>query len=87
MSKNSMLKKDFKMNLAVARPAVKPGNKPTVAEVVVMLVSPGKCTRQYVQTAVAKPKYHSNHLATNRYIAAIVTRQCAATKIKNKDRS
>jgi hypothetical protein len=74
-----MLKKDSKMNLAVVRHADWRANKQTVEEPVTH-VSRVKCTPQFVPAVAFKPKYLSNHLVTNPYIAVIVIKQIAVTR-------
>lgn len=80
-----MLKKDSKTNLDVAQLVVKPVNKQMVEEILVvvevMLANHVKCILQFVQAVEHKLKYLSNPLVTNRYIVAIVTNQCAVTKV------
>ncbi|MPM28098.1 hypothetical protein SDC9_74617 [bioreactor metagenome] len=72
-----MKKKDSQMNLAVVLHAVKLVNNAWVVMVNVHLV---KCIPQLVQNAVAKQKYHSVHLWTDQYIAAI-----ASINLKNNN--
>jgi hypothetical protein len=78
-----MLKKDSKMNQAVALPAVKLVKLLTVEEEAEdsELVPNVKCIQLFAPIAELKRKFRSNLLAKNQYTAGIAINLCAAINI------